>query len=169
MMILETQRLILREVLIADAQFIFELLNEPSFIKNIGDRNIKTLEDARQYIVNRMIASYKRYGYGLYIVQIKDTREIAGICGLVKRDVLPVPDVGFAFLPRFWRKGYAYESARGVLDYAKKELGQKRILGITSLTNVASIGVLEKLGLRFEKTMKLPENTDESKLFAIDL
>jgi RimJ/RimL family protein N-acetyltransferase len=168
-MVIETERLILRHAVAGDAEFIFELLNDPSFIENIGDRGIRTLEDARKYISDRLVASYNKHGYGLYVVQLKNTMEMAGICGLVNREVLDFPDIGFAFLPRHWRKGYALEASKGVLKFAKDDLHMKRILAITKLSNVASQGVLEKLGLRFEKVVKLAEHPDESKLFSKNL
>src|SRR5690349_12434898 len=108
---IETARLCLRELTPDDGEFILRLLNEPSFIQNIGDRGVRTIEDARAYIVNGPIASYQKYGFGLLLVELKESGESIGICGLLKRDVLEDPDIGYALLPEFWSRGYAYESA----------------------------------------------------------
>ena len=169
MKILETERLVLRHLTTDDTTFILKLLNEPSFIQNIGDRKVRTEEDARRYILNGPIESYDMNGYGLFMVELKDTSEPIGMCGLIKRDNLPDVDVGFAFLPEYWMKGYAFESASAVLKYAKETCGLKRILGIVNPTNAASIRVLEKLGLKFESMIKMPQDDFEIKLFATDL
>lgn len=166
-MILETKRLLLRELAEADSVFILELLNTPGFLENIGDRKVRTLEDAKAYITNGPRLSYQTNGYGLYAVILKDSKEAVGICGLVKRDIFEHADVGFAFLPRYFRKGYALESASGVLKYAKETLKMKKVLGITKMYNLASIGVLEKLGLSFEGPFRLTPDEDEGKLYAI--
>ena len=168
MKILETNRLILQQVSIEDAKFILTLLNEPSFIKNIGDRGVRTLDDARAYILNRLVASYEKFGFGMYLVILKETGTSAGLCGLVQRDGLDDVDIGYAFLPGYWSKGYATEAALGVKKYAKNMIGLKRIVGITNPDNDGSIRVLEKLGLKFEKMIKLSEDDIELKLYAID-
>jgi len=168
MKILETKRLILQQVSSEDAKFILALLNEPSFIRNIGDRGVRTLDDARAYILNRLIASYEKFGFGMYLVILKETGMPAGLCGLVQRDGLDDVDIGYAFLPGHWSKGYATESALGVKEYAKNSIGLKRIVGITDPNNDGSIRVLEKLGLEFEKIVKLSEDDIELKLYAID-
>jgi RimJ/RimL family protein N-acetyltransferase len=169
MKVLETDRLTLRRLTLADAEFILQLLNEPSFLRFIGDRGVRTLEDARKYIVQGPIASYERFGFGLYLTKITATGESVGICGLLKRDTLPEADIGFAFLPPFWRQGYAFESAAAVITYGKDELGQKRILAITSPENDASIKLLEKLGFTFEQVTKLSEDAPAVNLFGLDL
>src|SRR5574342_361855 len=153
--VLETERLILRRFVPADAGFIRELLNEPSFIQNIGDRGVRTLSDAERYILNGPVASYARNGFGLYLVALKETNESIGMCGLIKRDVLEDVDIGYAFLPEFWSKGYAVESALAVKTYARDVIGLKRMVAITDPANEGSIRVLEKLGLRFEKMVRL--------------
>jgi RimJ/RimL family protein N-acetyltransferase len=167
--ILETERLVLRQFTVEDAAFILELVNEPSFIQNIGDRGVRTLEDARSYILNGPVASYAKNGFGLYMVILKETNEPIGMCGLIKREALDDVDIGYAFLPKFWSKGYAVESARAVKDYAKDVIGLKRIVAITDPVNEGSIRVLEKLGLRFEKMVRLSEDDIELKLFAAEL
>src|ERR1700730_8346186 len=130
MILLETDRLILRKLSFDDAEFILELLNEPSFLRFIGDKSVRSLDDAREYILNGPVASYERNGFGLYLVQLKDSREEIGISGLVKRDSLPAADLGFAFLPNYWNKGYAFESAAAVMTYARDTLRLDRILAI---------------------------------------
>ena len=168
MKILETERLLLRQFSTGDAEFILELLNEPSFIQNIGDRGIHTLADASSYILSGPVASYAKNGFGLYLVLSKETDESIGMCGLIKRDGLDDVDIGYALLPRFWSRGYAVESALAVKAYAKDVIGLKRIVAITDPTNEGSIRVLEKLGLSFEKMIKLSEDDIELKLFAVD-
>jgi RimJ/RimL family protein N-acetyltransferase len=163
--VLETERLVLRKVSIDDAAFVLELLNQPSFIRFIGDRGVRNLEDAREYILNRLIASYEQNGFGLYLVELKPDGTPIGISGLVKRETLSDADIGFAFLPEYWSKGYAAESAAAVMNYARDELGLTRILAITSLDNEASAKLLGKIGLRFERMIKLSEDADEVKLF----
>jgi RimJ/RimL family protein N-acetyltransferase len=167
--IIETERLLLRQMTSDDAAFILELLNEPSFIQNIGDRGVRTPEEARLYILNGPVASYAKNGFGLYLVTLKETKEPMGMCGLIKRDSLDDVDIGYAFLPRFWSKGYAVESAQAVKAYARDVVGLKRLIAITDPANEGSIRVLEKLGLRFEKMVRLSEDDIELKLFAADL
>ena len=167
MNILETERLSLRQFTADDAEFIFELVNEPSFIQNIGDRGVRTLSDAVRYIEAGPISSYARNGFGLYLVQLKESGESIGMCGLIKRDALDDVDIGYAFLPKFWSKGYAFESALAVREQGRR-LGLKRIVGITDPTNAGSIRVLEKIGLTFEKMIRLSANDIELKLFAIE-
>ena len=169
MNIIETDRLILRRLSTNDAEFILGLLNQPSFIDFIGDRGVRTLEDASRYILQGAIASYERFGFGLYLTLQKESEIPIGICGLVKRETLKDADVGFAFLPQYWSKGYAFESASAVMDYAKNTLGLKRILGITTPNNQGSIRILEKIGLKFEQMVNLSEDDVELKLFALDL
>jgi RimJ/RimL family protein N-acetyltransferase len=164
--ILETERLILRELKNGDAEFILKLLNEPSFVRNIGDKGVRTEVDALHYIQTVPIASYERFGFGLYLVELKDPGVSIGICGLIKRDSLENVDIGFAFLPSFWSKGYAFEAASAVMVYGRDILGISRIVAITSPDNSESIRVLEKLGLRFERTIRLSEGESELKLFA---
>lgn len=151
MTILETDRLILREMNAGDAAFILDLLNQPSFIKYIGDRGVRDLDGSRDFIENRYRASYSVNGYGLYTVELKETSRQIGMCGFVKRDTLPGPDIGFAFLPQYEKKGYAYESAAAVMDYGREILGFDRVLAITTIDNEASGKLLEKLGFAFDK------------------
>jgi RimJ/RimL family protein N-acetyltransferase len=164
--VLETSRLILRWLSVEDAEFILQLLNEPSFLRFIGDKGVRTIDDARNYILRGPVDSYERFGFGLYLTELKENGAPIGICGLLKRESLEDVDVGFAFLPQFWRKGYAFESASAVMTHGRKVVGLKRIVAITSPDNDASIKVLKKLGLRFERMIKLSEDEPEIKLFA---
>ena len=165
MIVLETKRLILRKLSVDDAEFILELLNEPSFLRYIGDKGVRSLDDARQYILNGPVASYERNGFGLYLVELKESRIPIGISGLVKRDTLPDADIGFAFLPAYWSQGYAVESAAEVMTHAREVLGLDRILAITNPDNEASAKLLGKIGLRFDRMIKLSDDGDEVKLF----
>jgi RimJ/RimL family protein N-acetyltransferase len=167
MTILETERLTLRKLTVDDAPFMLDLLNQPSFIQFIGDRGVRTLDDARDFITKRYIEVYERLGFGIYLTLLKEGQTPIGICGLVKRDGLDDVDVGYAFLPQYWSKGYASESVSAVLVYAKDMLGIQRVLGITTPDNTGSIRVLEKAGLKFERMVKLPGDEAELKLFAI--
>jgi RimJ/RimL family protein N-acetyltransferase len=166
--ILETDRLLLRQLTTDDAEFILELLNEPAWIQYIGDRGVRTLEDARAYILNGPVASYAKNGFGLYLVALKETNESIGMCGLIKRDTLDDVDIGYAFLPKYWGKGYAVEAAQAVKTYARDGLGLRRIVAITDPANGGSIRVLEKIGLGFERMVRLSADDIELKLFAID-
>jgi len=167
--VLETERLLLRQFSTEDAEFILELLNEPSFIRNIGDRGVRTIEGANSYILNGPVASYAKNGFGLYLVKLKETNESIGMCGLIQRDALEDVDIGYAFLPRFWSKGYAVESALAVKEYAGNVIGLNHIVAITDPENEGSIRVLEKIGFQFEKMVKLSEDDIELKLFAADI
>jgi RimJ/RimL family protein N-acetyltransferase len=188
MKILETERLILREIVESDDAFTLDLLNQPSFIKYIGDRNVRSLEDARNFIENRYRASYRDNGFGLWAVDLKGEfnmltdlqvslleiqnpkskiqNRTIGICGFVKRDTLPDADIGFAFLPQFERKGYAFESASAVLEYGVEKLNLKRILAITTHNNASSIRLLEKLGFKLEGAVK--QGKEELNLFFLE-
>jgi RimJ/RimL family protein N-acetyltransferase len=168
LIILETERLALRKLSVNDAEFILELLNEPSFLKNIGDKGVRNQAGAAQYIRDGPMASYERFGFGLYRVELKDTETPIGICGLLKRDSLPDVDVGFAFLPKYWAHGYAVESASAVMKHGRDVLGIGRIVAITAPDNHGSIKVLEKIGLKFEGLIRLSERESEVKLFAGD-
>jgi len=168
-LVLETNRLALRRISVDDAEFMLELLNDPSFVRYIGDRGVRTTDDARTYIQTGPMESYERFGFGLYLVELKDTREPIGICGLLKRESLEDVDVGFALLPRFWSKGYAVEAVSAVLAYGRDTLGLQRIVAITSPDNVASINLLSKFGFRFERMTRLSEGSPEIKLFASDV
>lgn len=166
---IETDRLFIRQLTVDDAGFIVELLNDPSFIQNIGDRKVRTVENARAYILNGPAASYAKNEFGLGLVSLKETGESIGICGLIKRNELEDVDVGYAFLPRFWSRGYAVESALAVKEYAKNEVGLRRLVAIIDPANQGSIRVIAKIGMTFEKMIKLSEDDIELKLFSCEL
>ena len=126
---------------------------------------MRELEDARQYILNGPVASYERNAFGLYLVELRESHTPMGMCGLIQREELPDPDIGFAFLPEFWNKGFAFEAATAVLQDARERLRLERILAITSLDNEASIGLLQRLGFTFEREIKLAADREPVKLF----
>ncbi len=158
MKIIETKRLILREIVESDGEFILDLLNQRSFIKYIGDRNVRTVEEAREFIENRYRKSYENNGYGLYLVELKEDNAPLGISGFVKRDNFQYADIGFAFLPQFEKKGYALESALALMKYGQKILGFKEVLAITTQDNESSRKLLEKLGFEFDELIEMPNN-----------
>jgi [ribosomal protein S5]-alanine N-acetyltransferase len=167
-MFLESGRLQIRRLGPGDEPLILELLNQPSFLHNIGDRNVRTLRDAATYIQSGPVVSYGKFGFGLFHVSLKEGAIPIGICGLVKRDWLPDPDIGFAYLERHWRRGYALEAAQTVMDYARNTLNLKRIVAITAPHNEASIRLLGKIGLQFEGMITIPGSTTETKLFSLN-
>jgi ribosomal-protein-alanine N-acetyltransferase len=167
--VLNTARLALRELTGADAPFMLQLLNEPSFIRNIGDRGVRTVEHAREYIANGPQASYTRFGFGLYLVELKPALIPIGICGLLKRDQLPEPDIGFAFLPAYWSQGYAMEAAAAVRDHARDGLDLPRLLAIVSPSNAGSIRLLERLGFSYESMTRLTPEALDVRLYACAL
>ena len=164
-----TARLTLREFLNADAPFIVTLVNQPSFLRFIGDKKVRTIEDARNYIQTGPRENYKRYGFGQYLVQLKETNKPIGMCGLLKRDTLEDPDLGFAFLPEAWGNGYAFEAASAVLEHARDHLKLNRVLAITNPDNDASIKLLGRLGFQFERLKRLSTDADPVKLFSLNL
>lgn len=166
--IIKTERLFLRHISADDAEFILKLVNDPGWIQNIDGKGVKTIDDARRYISKSLVASYEQFGFGLYLVGLKESGVSVGICGLVKRDSLKDVDIAFAFLQGFWSEGYAFESASAVMNYARKELGLKRVVAIVSPDNQCSTKVLGEIGLQFEKMIKLHEDDEEIKLFARD-
>jgi RimJ/RimL family protein N-acetyltransferase len=166
MRILETERLVLRRLTPNDAAFILELLNDPAWLRFIGDKDVRTLEDARAYIRGGPMDMYARLDFGLYLVELKDDGAPIGICGLIKRDALDDVDLGFALLSRFRSRGYAHEAASAVLPYARNSLGLTRIVAIASPNNDDSSRLLEKLGFQFERMIKLTPLGAELKLFA---
>ncbi len=168
MIVLETDRLVLLRLELSDAQFVFRLVNEPAWLRFIGDKGVRTLDAARDYITKSLVAMYERLGFGLYLTELKGAGVPVGVCGLIKRDSLEDVDIGFAFLPEFRGRGYAYESASAVMAYGKETFGLKRLVAITSPDNYDSARLLEKLGFSFERMVKLSDD-DEVSLFATDL
>jgi ribosomal-protein-alanine N-acetyltransferase len=165
-MVLETERLVLRRFTLEDAAFVVELVNDPAWLANIGDRKVRTLEDARGYLRHGALAMYERVGYGMYVVTLKGSGEPIGTCGLIQRAELTDVDIGFAFLPQYRGRGFAFESAVAVLEYGTRVIGLKRIVAIVTATNQPSIRVLEKIGLRFERTIRFPGDAEEIPLYA---
>jgi RimJ/RimL family protein N-acetyltransferase len=165
MIVCETDRLRLRHLRSQDAAFIVELLNDPDFLRHIGDRRVRTEEDAVRYILEGPAVSFGRYGFGLCLVERREDSIPVGICGLLKREALPDVDIGFATLPRFRLQGYTFESAAATLRWGKERLGLTRIIAITAPDNHASMRVLGKLGLAFERMIRLPGETRECCLF----
>lgn len=163
---LETARLTLTRLGDPDAEFIRGLLNEPSFLRFIGDRGVRTTDDARRYIQDGPVASYARYGFGLLRVGLKADDTPIGICGVLRRDTLPEPDLGFSLLPAYWSNGYAHEAAGAVMQHARGTLGLGRILAVTSLDNESSIRLLAKLGFHFERLIRLGDDATDLRLFA---
>ncbi len=166
MEVAQTERLLLRWLNAGDSTFILELLNEPSWLRYIGDKDVKTIQDAERYIESGPVEMYRRLGFGLYLVELDENGAPIGICGLIKREALLDVDLGFAFLPRFWSNGYAFESASAVMSYARRALGLSRIVAILSPDNHRSAKLLEKLGFRFDSTVRLKPGGDELKLYA---
>lgn len=144
--VLETERLVLREFVPEDAPFVLALLNSDGWLRHIGDRNVRTEAQAVKYLQDRLMPSYAQHGFGLYAVARKDTRELLGMCGLIRRDTLPAPDLGFAFLPEHEGQGYAHEAAAAALRHGFEALGMARILAITLPGNERSLRLLRKLG-----------------------
>ena len=164
--VIETERVILRKFTIDDAAFMLETLNTPTWLRFIGDRNVKTLEEAENYLLNGNIRSYQEYGFGFYVVVIKETQESIGICGIVKREGLEDVDIGFAFFQQFMGKGYGYEAGSATLNYALNDLKIKKIVAIVDPENVVSIALLKKIGLQFKKMIQLSPKGIELMLFA---
>jgi RimJ/RimL family protein N-acetyltransferase len=157
MTVLETERLIVRHLTTADAEFILRLVNEPSFIDNIGDRGIRSLEQATTYLIDGPIRSYERHGHGPYLTSLKASPSptAIGICGLLKRDEFEDMDLGYALLPEFWSCGYAFEASVAILEFAHTSLRASRVLGLVSPENQRSIGLLEKLGFAFSELRQI--------------
>jgi RimJ/RimL family protein N-acetyltransferase len=165
MLILETERLVLHRLTLDDAEFIFRLVNDPSWLRFIGDKDVHNLDDARRYLRDGPLDMYQRFGFGMFRVEVRDSGLPAGMCGLIKRDTLPDVDVGYAFLPEFRGKGYAFEAAAAVLVHGNRAFGLRRIVAITTPSNATSIRVLEKAGMKFERLLELTPG-DPVNLFA---
>lgn len=166
---IETPRLALRRLTEDDAPFILALLNEPSFVANTGDRGVRTDEQARTYVRDGPVASYARFGFGLLLASLRQNGTPIGICGILKRDTLEDPDLGYGYLPAFWGAGYAVEAASATLEHGRSVLGLRRVSAITKPENAPSIRVLEKLGFRYESLVRLKEGEEESMLFLREL
>src|SRR5690349_6031091 len=161
----ETPRLTLRRMQFDDAPMLVRLMNEPSFIENIGDRGVHSIEDAHRYLREGPMAMYEKYGYGLWHTALKDGTFV-GMCGLLKRDHLPAPDLGYAYLPAFWGQGIAYEAADATIQHCARKFGLERVLGVVSEGNTGSNRVLEKLGMTFDCMIVMREGEAPARLYS---
>lgn len=164
---LETERLILQPTTETDADFILQLMNSPKWLQNIGDRNVKTIQDVHNYIITKMYPQLERLGFSNYTVIRKSDGAKMGTCGLYDREGLEGVDIGFAFLPEFEGQGYAYESAKMVLKTGIEHFGLTRVSAITIETNLASRKLIEKLGLTFSKMFRLPDDPEDLMLYEL--
>ena len=169
MFIVESERLQLRQFTLEDTDFIINLLNQPTFIENIGDRGIKTTADAEAYLNKSILDSYKKYGFGLSMVELKGSNIAIGMCGILKRDTLDHPDLGYAFLPEYCGLGYASEIAKSLIQSTKTLYGLEKVLAITSTENKQSNKLLEKIGFKFVGMVDAVEGQPENRLFEMDL
>ena len=169
MQVIQTARLNLRWLADHDAEFILELLNQPSWLEFIGDRGVRNLDDARAYIKNGPLAMIKQHGFGLYLTEIKSSKIPIGLCGLLKRETLQDVDLGFAFHSDYWGQAYAKEAASACVDYARGQLSLERLVAITLSTNQASIALLKAIGMQYEKEISLDNSDEVLQLFAKQL
>jgi [ribosomal protein S5]-alanine N-acetyltransferase len=167
--IMITERLLIRKLTFDDSSFIVKLLNSPGWLRYIGDRGVKTEEDAKVYLQNGPLLSYEENGFGLYLVGLLETGEPIGMCGILKRDSLVHPDLGYSLLPEFTGKGYAYEAANAVIQYAGERFGIKTLLAITMPENTASIKLLEKVGMKYNGVVKSPDGKESLNLYNLEL
>jgi RimJ/RimL family protein N-acetyltransferase len=169
MLVAQSTRLNLRHIQADDAEFILLLLNDPDFVKYVGDKQVRDLDAAQDYIQEGPASSYKTHGYGLYLVELIDSHQAIGICGLLKRDFLEQADLGFALMPGYRGNGYAFEAAQSTIELARNILNLSKIVAFTANNNMHSIKLLEKLGMKFDKMMSLPGADKSVKLFNLDL
>ena len=162
---LETDRLFIRPITVDDAPFFVELLNNPTFLENIGDRGVRTVEDARVYLLKGPLKSYEEHGFGFGLMVLKENGAPVGTCGLIKREGLDDVDLGFALMPEYQGKGYGFEASKAVLAFGREEIGLTRIVAIVLPGNRDSIHLLEKLGFTYEKMTTLPGDETELMLF----
>jgi RimJ/RimL family protein N-acetyltransferase len=166
---LETARLTLRRLEFDDAPFLVGLLNQPSFLANIGDRGVRDVDDAHRYLREGPMALYEKFGFGLWHVARRADGAAIGICGLLRRDILPDVDLGYAFVPEYWGQGYAFEAAQATLQHALRKFGLTRVIGVVSPGNHRSIRVLEKLGMSFERMVSMRPNEPDVRLYGRSL
>jgi RimJ/RimL family protein N-acetyltransferase len=163
---LVTSRLVLRKLEFTDAAFVVQLLNEPSFLENIGDRGVRNEEDAHRYLREGPMAMYAKYGFGLWHASLKSEGTPIGMCGLLKRDTLPDADIGYAYLPAHWGQGYALEAAEATLRHGADRFGLPRVIGVVSPGNTGSIRVLEKIGMQFERMHSMDPGEPDVRLYS---
>lgn len=165
----QTERLNLRRLTLEDADLMLAVWNDPAFVRHVGDRGIRTLEEARQAMTEGPLMLYEKYGYGPYRVALKNDDTAIGICGIFRREALSDPDIGFALLPEYCGKGYAFEAARAVIDYARDVLELATLTAIVSPANAASIGLIGKLGLGLERMYTWPDDDEEVAIYSMQL
>jgi len=165
----ETERLIIKFVDINDAEFLMKLVNTEKWLKNIGDRNIYNLEDAETYVREKNLPQIERLGFGNCVVILKSSNTKIGSCGLYDREGIEGVDIGFAFLEEYEGKGYAYESAKKIMNVGINEFGLKKVSAITLPSNESSIKLIEKLGLKFKEAIRIPNDDDELNLYELNL
>ena len=165
-MIAETPRLRLRELTVEDAAFVRTLVNEPSFLENIGDKGVRDLDDARRFILEGPWTAQQPPGYGQFLTELKADSSPIGVCGLLYRESLDVSDVGLALLPQYWRNGYAYEAAAAVMEYGRSSLGLDEIVALTSEENTASINLAKKFGMKFDRMVKMSDDDPGTALYS---
>jgi RimJ/RimL family protein N-acetyltransferase len=163
--VFDTARLRLRQLALDDAGFILELVTDPLWLRFIGDRGVHDVESARRYLESGPLEMYRSQGFGLWLVERRADAAPIGICGVLKRDSLDGPDLGFAFLPAYRGRGYAREAAAATLQHARQQLGIQRVLAITSPENLASANVLRSVGMRFEQSIRLEGEDRDTWLF----
>lgn len=169
MNVAQTSRLKLRYMDSNDAEFILGLLNDPAFIRYIGDKQVRDLDAAKVYILEGPVASYQKFGYGLYMIELLESGTPIGICGLIKRDFLDHTDLGFALMPEYCANGYAFESSRASLKLAREQFQMTKIVAFTATDNHRSIQLLEKLGMLFDKCINLPDDDEQVNLYSCNL
>jgi ribosomal-protein-alanine N-acetyltransferase len=164
---IESERIFLRPLTLEDSEFILQLLNTDGFIKYIGDRNVRTIDQAKDYLLNGPLKSYETNGFGLSLAELKTDLTPVGMCGLLKRDYLDHPDVGFAFLPNYTGKGYAREIVKEIIRFGLNDLKMNKIFAIVLPENSSSIKLLEKVGFRYDKNVISPDTNEELSLYSI--
>ncbi len=165
MNLLETERLTLRPITLADAPLLLGVMNDPAFIEHVADRGLRTTEDGERYIAEKMLPSFAQHGFGMYVVELKETGRTIGTCGLFKREEMEDVDIGYAFLREYWGQGFAYEAAAALLAHGRDVLRLPKIIAMTGPNNASSIKLLEKLGLRFERMIKFGDAGEDRRLF----
>lgn len=166
---LETERLSLRRLTLDDAELMLAVWNDPSFIRHVGDRGIRTIDAARVALEEGALKFYSDYGYGPFRVALIADDSPVGVCGLFRREGLDEPDIGFSVFPEYWRKGFAYEAASAVVDHAETDLQLQRLIAIVSPENDPSVALIEKLGLQFERMYRLPGEDDDIAVYGMQL
>ncbi|MCF6237252.1 MAG: GNAT family N-acetyltransferase [Candidatus Marinimicrobia bacterium] len=169
MFILTTPRLTLRQIVLHDAEFMLRLLRSPGWLNHIGDRNVHSIADAESYLSTKVIPNYEKFGFGFYLMETRDKGTQVGICGLVQRTGLVDADIGYALLPEYEGLGYALEAARATLEYGYQVHQLERIVAITSENNQRSTSLLKKLGMNYEKMIKLPDDEESLMLFSHEI